>query len=350
MSNADLTSRSPVIFGCGGERLSPEEQAFFRATRPLGFILFGRNCTAPQQVRTLVDALRDTVDDAQAPVFIDQEGGRVQRLAPPNWQQRPPARTIGRLDKRDRALARRAAWLVGRLIAADLQPLGITVDCAPVLDVPVAGSHDVIGDRAFAQSAHTVSVLGASFCQGLLDGGVLPVIKHIPGHGRSTADSHHDLPEVDDDLAALRITDFAPFAALAGMPLAMTAHIRYRRLDPANVATLSPIIIEQVIRDQIGFDGVLISDDISMNALPGPLGERARGALDAGCDLVLHCNGAIEEMKQVGDAVGSLRSQTTERWRSADAMRGAVQDLDRSSAEQELGALTGFEEASVNEH
>jgi beta-N-acetylhexosaminidase len=350
LSNANLTPRSPVIFGCGGERLSPEEQSFFQATRPFGFILFGRNCTAPQQVRTLVEELRSTVDDAGAPVLIDQEGGRVQRLGPPNWRQRPPARAIGRLDQCDRSQARHAAWLAGRLIAADLEALGITVDCAPVLDVPATGSHDVIGDRAFSDCADTVTVLGASFCEGLLDGGVLPVIKHVPGHGRARVDSHHDLPAVDDHLAALTITDFAPFAALAGMPLAMTAHILYRQLDPASVATLSPIIVQQVIRDQIGFNGVLISDDISMNALPGPLGERARGALDAGCDLVLHCNGEIEEMKQVGNAVGPLGPLAIERWQSAEAMRRTVQDFDRPRAELELEALVGLEEASLNGH
>ena len=350
MSNVDLRSRSPLIFGCEGERLSRRERIFFHGVKPLGFILFGRNCTTPSQVRQLVDDLHDSVDDAHAPILIDQEGGRVQRLSPPNWRQFPPARLIGDLDRHDRRRAQHGAWLLGRLIAADLEPLGITVDCAPVLDVPTAGSHDVIGDRAFADNPDTVAVLGEAFCEGLLDGGVLPVIKHIPGHGRSIADSHHHQPQVDSDTATLGATDFAPFAALCKMPLAMTAHILYRALDPTNVATLSRRIIEQVIRGQIGFEGVLISDDISMAALPGALDERARGALQAGCDLVLHCNGVFDEMNQIGDAVGPFDPRTIERWQSAVAIRREAQDFDRDDAEKELGQLIGSEEALAHGH
>ena len=345
MSNADLARRSAVIFGCSGERLGSAERSFFRDSQPLGFILFGRNCRDPQQVRALVEELRATVDDANAPVLIDQEGGRVQRLGPPHWEKRPTARTLGEIAKQDRTEACEAAWLAGRLIAADLEPLGITVDCAPVLDVPVAGSHDVIGDRAFAGDAEIVSALGRAFCEGLLDGGVLPVVKHVPGHGRARVDSHVKLPDVDEDLEVLRASDFWPFIELNAMPLAMTAHILYRALDAANVATLSRRIVEDIIRGEIGFKGVLISDDISMGALPGRLAERTRRALDAGCDLILHCNGGLEEMKLIASEIEPITPRAIERWHLAEARRSEVKEFDCQHAEQRLRFLTGAEKA-----
>ena len=345
MSNADLRQRSAVIYGCLSERLSEAERSFFGDVKPLGFILFGRNCRDPQQVRGLVDELRATVDDEAAPILIDQEGGRVQRLGPPHWNSLPAARTVGLLDANSSAAAGEAAWLVGRLIAADLEPLGISVSCAPVIDLPVADSHDVIGDRAFSTNAETVSTLGAAYCEGLLDGGVLPVIKHIPGHGRARVDSHHDLPIVAEDINTLRETDFRPFEALCSMPLAMTAHILYRGLDPTNVATLSPHIVAEVIRREIGFEGLLMSDDISMDALPGRIDDRTRAALDAGCDVVLHCNGKSSEMMLVADAARTLAPSAIKRWRAAQVTRRKTRDFDLDAARARLNALISVDEA-----
>lgn len=338
MSDAELARRRAVVYGCAGPTLGAEERAFFRAARPLGFILFGRNCRAPAQVRRLVDALRDAVEDADAPILIDQEGGRVQRLGPPHWRRRPPARLFGDLARADAAGAA-AARLAARLIAADLACLGITVNCAPVLDLPVAGSHGVIGDRAFAADGATVAALGRAFCTGLLEGGVLPVIKHIPGHGRARVDSHRELPRVGEPVAALA-SDFAPFAALNDMPLAMTAHVLYQALDAANPATLSAAVIARTVRGRIGFDGVLVSDDISMNALSGTVPRRAARALAAGCDVVLHGNGDMAEMTSIAEAVGTLAGPSAARWRAAAARRRTPRDFDAEAAERSLRSLT----------
>ena len=340
MSDPELARRRAVVYGCAGPTLGAEERAFFRAARPLGFILFGRNCRAPEQVRRLVDALRDAVEDADAPILIDQEGGRVQRLGPPHWRRRPPARLFGYLARADPAAGAAAARLAARLIAADLAGLGITVNCAPVLDLPVAGSHGVIGDRAFAADGATVAALGRAFCTGLLEGGVLPVIKHIPGHGRARVDSHLELPRVGEPVAALA-SDFAPFAALNDMPLAMTAHVLYQALDAANPATLSAAVIAGTLRGRIGFDGMLVSDDISMNALSGAVPSRAARALAAGCDVVLHGNGEMAEMTSIADAVGTLAAPAAARWRAAAARRRPPRDFDAEAAERSLLALTG---------
>lgn len=339
MSNVRLAHRSAIVYGCAGERLQAEERALFRAIKPFGFILFGRNCRAPEQIRQLIDELRDAVEDPEAPVLIDQEGGRVQRLGPPHWKRRPPARAFGNLARIDSIAAIDAAGLAARLIAADLAALGVTVDCAPVLDLPVPGGHDVIGDRAFADDCTTVAALGRAFCTGLLEGGVLPVIKHIPGHGRARVDSHLELPRVDQSGSVLGESDFAPFAALNDMPLAMTAHVLYEAFDPECPATLSSVIVDRVIRERIGFDGMLISDDISMNALSGEVAQRAARALEAGCDVVLHCNGAIDEMTRIADAVGPLADQAVARWRAATALRLTAQDFDVDAAEAKLESM-----------
>ncbi|WP_145979755.1 beta-N-acetylhexosaminidase [Chelatococcus daeguensis] len=302
----DMTAIKAFIAGCAGHVLSPDEAAFFREAQPWGFILFRRNVDTPDQVRRLTDALRESVGRADAPVLVDQEGGRVQRLAPPHWPAYPPAAAFGRLPANDFLLRREVARLGARLIAHDLRAVGITVDCMPVLDVPVPGADSVIGDRAYGRDAREVAVLGRACAEGLLAGGVLPVVKHVPGHGRGNADSHHALPVVEAVREDLAVSDFLPFRVLADMPLAMSAHIIYRALDPRRPATVSRRVIGEVIRGEIGFGGLLMSDDISMNALAGTIGERARAASRAGCDIVLHCNGRLEEMKTVAEVVPTL--------------------------------------------
>jgi beta-N-acetylhexosaminidase len=333
-----LSNRSPsaAILGCAGLTLGAEERAFFRDIDPLGFILFQRNCDSPDQVRALVDALRDTVGRAQAPVLIDQEGGRVARLKPPHWPAYPPPAAIAALGG---AAAEDAARLGARLIAADLTELGITVDCLPLLDVPAPGADPIIGDRAYGTEPESVARLGRAVCEGLLAGGVLPVIKHIPGHGRGNVDSHLALPIVDAPLAELERVDFAPFRALAKMPWAMTAHIIYTALDAARPATLSPAVIGETIRRDIGFDGVLVSDDLSMKALGGTYAERTRGALDAGCDLVLHCNGNMEEMREIASALRPLTAEAAVRVKRAAGQAAKPAAFDRKAARARFDAL-----------
>ncbi len=325
-----------MIFGCAGPRLTPAERRFFAEADPLGFILFARNCIDRAQLAALTDELRDSLGRADAPILVDQEGGRVARLAPPQWRAYPPAAVLGALGAQRGA---EAAWLVGRLIAADLARAGISVDCAPVLDVPSPGAHDVIGDRAFGTEPGLVATLGRALATGLMAGGVLPVIKHIPGHGRARADSHEELPRVDERHADLAARDFAPFEALADMPWAMTAHVLYQAIDPERPATQSPKVIAQGIRREIGFAGVLISDDIGMNALAGGPGERARDALDAGCDVVLHCSGALDEMREVADAVGRLGGPALDRLARAEAARTAAAPIDEAALAARLAKV-----------
>ncbi len=335
---ASLSSREPraVVFGCSGPALTQVERDFFRDSDPLGFILFQRNCDNPDQLRRLVVALRDAVGRADAPVLIDQEGGRVARLKPPHWPAYPAPAAIAALGG---AVAKEAAWLGARLIADDLAALGITIDCVPVLDIPVAGADAVIGDRALGDEPAVVATLGRAVCEGMLAGGVLPVIKHIPGHGRATVDSHHALPRVDAARTTLAASDFAPFRALADMPWAMTAHIVYADIDAGAAATLSRTVIAQVIRAEIGFDGVLVSDDLSMRALGGSFADRAAGALAAGCDVVLHCNGDMTEMTEIAGAAGRLTPAARRRVDRAEARRGAAQPIDRGTLAARFGAL-----------
>lgn len=308
---------SAAILGCSGLSLSREEEAFFRDVQPWGFILFARNVESPGQVRKLVDQLRATVDRPDAPVLIDQEGGRVQRLGPPHWRRYPPGRAYGDLPSNDPLLRREIARLGARLLAHDLAELGINVDCVPVLDVPVAGAHDVIGDRAYAKTPDGVALLGRAACEGLIAGGVLPVIKHIPGHGRAKADSHHDLPVVDTPYDELDAWDFAPFKMLSDMPMAMTAHVVYAAVDAKRPATTSKKAMREVIRGAIGFDGLVMSDDLSMKALGGEFADRARASLAAGCDVVLHCNGDMAEMKAVLAGTKALSGQAARRAEAA---------------------------------
>jgi beta-N-acetylhexosaminidase len=327
-----------VILGCSGESLSAFERRFFRTADPLGFILFRRNCRSPDQVRGLVAELRDCVGRNDAPVLIDQEGGRVARLGPPHWRRYPSAASLASLPD---PLAATAARLSARLIADDLQRLGITVDCLPVLDLPVCGADPVIGDRAYGNEPSRVARLGRAVCAGLLEGGVLPVIKHIPGHGRARVDSHHACPLVDAGHQELSRTDFAPFRELAAMPWAMTAHIVYRAIDEAAPATLSQKMVTEVIRAEIGFDGVLVSDDLSMGALGGEIGERASRTLAAGCDLALHCNGDPGEMEVIIAATNTISPPTARRVAQAEALRqrSAANAFERQGAEAQLDAL-----------
>ena len=305
------------ILGCATTALSAEERAFFRDVRPWGFILFKRNVESPDQVRALVDALRDCVGRPNAPVLVDQEGGRVQRLGPPHWTRYPPGRAYGTLAGNDPLVRREIARLGARLLAHDLASLGVNVDCVPVLDVPVPGAHDVIGDRAYATTPDEVAFLGRAAAEGLIAGGVLPVIKHIPGHGRAGVDSHMALPVVDAPLAELDAVDFAPFRVLSDMPMAMTAHVVYTAVDPKKPSTTSRKVIREITRGAIGFDGLLMTDDLSMKALGGGFADRARAALAAGCDMVLHCNGDMAEMKAVVEGCRPLTGRAAQRARAA---------------------------------
>jgi beta-N-acetylhexosaminidase len=287
------------IFGCAGPRLTAAERAFFRQARPWGFILFQRNIETPDQVRGLTQELRACVDRSDAPILIDQEGGRVQRLGPPHWRRYPPARAYGELSANDPLMAREIVRLGARLTAHDLAGLGINVDCMPVLDVPAPDGHAVIGDRAYGETAVQAAVLGRAAAEGLIAGGVLPVIKHIPGHGRARADSHLALPVVEASAEDLDQRDFAPFRVLSDMPMAMTAHLVYAAFDPKRPATTSRRVIRDVVRGLIGFEGLLMTDDLSMRALSGDLTVRAKASLAAGCDVVLHCSGDPAEMAAV---------------------------------------------------
>ena len=332
---------SAFICGTSGPTLTADEIAFLREAQPWGFILFKRNCETPEQIRALTAALRDTVG-RDAPILIDQEGGRVQRLGPPHWPAYPTGRTYGDVFARSPEAGLRAAWLGARLMAADLFGLGIDVDCLPVLDVPVEGAHDVIGHRAYGVTPDIVSDLGRTAAEGLLTGGVLPVIKHIPGHGRAGVDSHHALPVVDTPRAELEATDFPPFRDAAHLPLAMTAHVVYANLDPDHPATTSKSVIDEVIRGLIGFDGCLMSDDVSMQALSGTIAERTAAALAAGCDLALHCNGVLAEMEAVAANAPALTGVAADRAARALAARRRPAPLDEAEARAEFARLTGM--------
>ncbi|ABE62574.1 Beta-N-acetylhexosaminidase [Nitrobacter hamburgensis X14] len=329
------------ITGASGLSLTAEEREFLRVERPWGFILFRRNVDNPLQVARLVQDFRETVGDSDAPVLIDQEGGRVQRLGPPHWPVYPPGAMFGALYDRDRAAGLRAARLSAQLIAADLADLGITVDCLPLADVPASGADAVIGDRAYGADPDKVATIARAVTEGLEQGGVLPVLKHIPGHGRATADTHHRLPIVNNSKADLEAVDFAAFKPLADLPMAMTAHVVFSAIDPTQPATTSATIIEQVIRGTIGFQGLLMSDDVSMNALTGSIAERTRAIVSAGCDMVLHCNGNLDEMRQVAGETPELSGKALDRARRALASRKPPQPFDREAARAEFDALTG---------
>ncbi|MBV9550743.1 MAG: beta-N-acetylhexosaminidase [Alphaproteobacteria bacterium] len=333
--------RSRAIFGLSGPALTAAEAAFFLETRPWGFILFARNIETPEQVAALTTELRETVGDDRAPILIDQEGGRVARLKPPCWQTRPPAARFGELYAGDPEAAREATYLNARLIAHDLCTLGINVNCLPVLDVPQPSAHEIIGDRAFAADPAVIIDLGRAQIAGLLEGGVLPVMKHIPGHGRAEADSHLELPRVTADLEELSAVDFVTFRSLDSCPMAMTAHVVYDSIDPQRPCTTSPKVIRDVIRGEIGFEGLLMSDDLSMKALDGPLNVRAKAALFAGCDVVLHCNGDMDEMKDVASESRQLEGAALRRVRHAISQLVTPAPFDPKAAQARLETLLG---------
>src|SRR6202790_46038 len=334
-----MTARA-FITGVSGTALTPQEWAFLRDAEPWGLIVFKRNVATPDQVRGLVDSFRAAVGRADAPVLVDQEGGRVQRLGPPHWPSYPAGAQYGRIWERDPASALEAARMGARLIASDLMGLGIDVDCLPLADVPAPDADPVIGDRAYGESAEKVAAIAGAVADGLMEGGVLPVLKHLPGHGRATADSHHRLPTVMADRASLEAVDFSAFRPLAGLALGMTAHVVFSAFDPVAPATTSVTMVQDVIRDSIGFEGLLMSDDISMGALSGSLEERSVAALRAGCDVILHCNGRIDEMRAVAGAVPGLAGPAERRAANALASRRRPQrEIDLAEVRRAFAAL-----------
>lgn len=331
--------RSALITGLAGDRLSADEKSFLAGTKPAGIILFARNCQSSDQIKTLVADAVAAIGADDVLVLIDQEGGRVQRIRPPLGRALPPARAFGALYTDDPELAISAARHVFQLLANDLRALGINTDCAPVLDIPVPGADGIIGDRAYGDTAQPIIALGRAVAEGLMDGGVVPVIKHIPGHGRATCDSHLALPVVGEAAGVLNETDFEPFRALADLPSAMTAHVVYSAIDNEAPATTSRIVIEGVIRGHIGFGGLLMSDDLSMKALRGPMRERAESCISAGCDLALHCNGEMEEMLAVAEGVPELAGASLQRFQAAWNITQKQGTVDVAEAESALEKL-----------
>ena len=329
-----MSGRGAYIFGCDGPRLGRAERDFFREADPFGFILFGRNVEDPEQLRWLTTELREAVG-WEAPVFIDQEGGRVARLGPPHWRDWLPA-----LEqvKQNRRHAARAMYLRYRIIADELKRSGIDGNMAPVVDIARPETHEVLRNRCYGDDVLAVAEIAGAAAEGLIDGGVLPVVKHIPGHGRAAADSHLELPRVTAKAKALRVSDFLAFEAVAGLPLAMTAHVVYEAIDPDQPATTSAEVIH-LIRETIGFGGLLMTDDIGMQALSGTLAARAEAALAAGCDLVLHCNGTLDEREAVASAAGWLGPEAALRAEKALAWRTQPRALDIAAAEAEFRSL-----------
>jgi beta-N-acetylhexosaminidase len=329
------------ITGLAGTELSHAERDFIRAERPWGFILFRRNIDTPAQVAALTAEIRNVLGVVDVPILVDQEGGRVQRFRPPNWPLYPAGAAFGQLYDIAPALGLKAAQLSARLIADDLTRVGVTVDCLPLADVPVAGAADVIGDRAYGNEPNKVAAIARAVTEGLEQGGILPILKHIPGHGRATADSHLALPVVDTPKSQLESIDFAAFKPLADLPMAMTAHVVFSAYDAAHPATTSATMIERVIRGLISFQGLLMSDDVGMNALAGSIAERTKALLAAGCDMVLACSGESEEMHQVARETPELSGKALARAKAALASRQAPKPFDRDAARAELDGLIG---------
>ena len=311
------------ISGCATTALTSAERDLFASERPCGLILFARNVDNPGQVQALVSDFKEAVGSKDVLILVDQEGGRVQRLRPPHWRAMPPARCFGDLYASNPEAAKRAAFAAARLMAAELYDLGINVDCTPCIDVPQDGAHDIIGDRAFSTDPDVVSVLGRAVMNGMLQGGVLPVIKHVPGHGRALADSHKALPHIDASKQDLEAVDFRPFHDLRDAPLAMTAHVLLPAYDDQRPATLSPAIMSKVIRDQMGLTGLVMTDDIGMKALSGSFADLTRSVIEAGCDVALHCSGKFAEMADVAGAAPELAGKALMRF---DNALGYLQD------------------------
>ncbi len=331
--------RSQLIIGLAGTALQAAEQSFLHQSRPVGVILFARNCSTKPQVRRLVEDARSAIGEEQTLVLIDQEGGRVRRLKPPESRELPPAAAFARLYASDPDMAVARARLVARLTADELREIGINTNCAPVLDIAWAGAHQIIGDRAYGAEPAAVAALGRAVAEGLIAGGVLPVIKHIPGHGRARADSHVELPLVDAPLAELDATDFAPFRALRDMPAAMSAHVVYSAIDPDRPASTSARVTGDIIRGRIGFDGLLMSDDICMGALSGSARARAEAVIAAGSDIALHCNGNLNEAESAAAGVPALAGRPLQRTLRAFAALERAQPFDAGEAVAALGEM-----------
>jgi beta-N-acetylhexosaminidase len=328
-----------AIFGCAGTDITAEERAFFREVDPLGFILFARNVADPEQMRRLAGALRESVGREDAPILIDQEGGRVARLKPPHWRAMPPAAKFGEIAAVDRARAAAAVRINHELLAGELRAIGINVDCTPVLDLKRPETTGAIGDRAFAADPTLVADLGRAAAEGLMAGGVTPVIKHMPGHGRATVDSHLDLPRIDTDFDELADSDFLPFRMLNDLPWGITAHLVYKAIDPDRPATLSAKVIAEVIRGEIGFSGLLVSDDMSMKALKGGLDRLAADLIAAGCDIALHCNGKLDEMRLVAAGCGPLSPAARARYERGRRRVNRDPEFDARELAEELAEL-----------
>ncbi|MGB0576854.1 MAG: beta-N-acetylhexosaminidase [Alphaproteobacteria bacterium] len=339
MSNPANGVPVAVIFGCIDTALTEAEIELFAECNPFGLILFEHNCVDPTQLKALITQFQETVGREDAPILIDQEGGRVTRMKPPHWRHPPPARVFPEIAVKDREAGKRAAYLNARLIGRELASVGINVDCLPVLDIPVVGAHEIIGDRALGREAEMIAELGRSLAEGIIAEGVLPIIKHIPGHGRAKSDSHKELPIVDTPRDELESTDFVPFELMSAMPWAMTAHVVYTAIDAERAATISPVIIDEVIREKIGFEGLLLSDDIGMEALSGTKGERANRILTAGCDLALECSGKIEDMIEVASIIPKMTEVALNRAATAEKMRQDQKLNDGLSSEDALKEL-----------
>lgn len=333
------------ISGCAGLALTEDERAFICDAEPAGLILFQRNCDTPKQVRALTDDFRKLLGD-DVLVLVDQEGGRVQRMAPPNWRALPPAKAFADLYASDPAKAVKTAHAVARLCAHDLQTAGINMNCVPVLDVPAPDGHEIIGTRAYGSDVNTIVALGRAVAEGHMAGGIAPVIKHIPGHGRATADSHLELPRVSTPKSDLEATDFEPFRQLNHLPAGMTAHVVYDALDDQDCASTSSMVISRTIRGHIGFDGLLMSDDLSMKALAGDMRERTRNVLNAGCDLALHCNGKLAEMEVVAANAPALDAEGGRRFEAVLKAIANPQPIDLGDVEAILSDVLTMATAS----
>ena len=325
----------PVIFGLSGPTLTADEAALFRASEPAGFILFARNIEHPAQLRALTDSLRDLTGREQLPILIDQEGGRIARLGPPRWRSWPSAAALA--DPTGAATESSLLRTAERVkcnyeaLGLELAAAGVTVTCAPVLDLPQPDAHDVIGDRAFGSAVESVVALGRACLEGLQLAGIAGVIKHIPGHGRARSDSHESLPRVDAAASALAL-DCAPFKALSDASMAMTAHVVYQAWDGDACASVSERVIQEQIRGQIGFDGLLISDDLDMKALTGDIPSRAVAVLEAGCDIALNCWGRLDDMLAIAERVPAMTSGASDRLARACSSLGVVHDSQALSA------------------
>jgi beta-N-acetylhexosaminidase len=340
MATDSMAAIKAGIFDVAGHGLTEAEKRFYAKLNPLGFILFARNCESPEQVGALVASLKELLQRDDVLILIDQEGGRVARLKPPHWRKSPPAGVFAEVGADSIAEGKKLVYANARLIARELYDLGINVNCVPLADVPVPGAHNIIGDRAFGEDPHQVSVLAEAMARGMMDGGVLPVLKHIPGHGRALVDSHKSLPVVEATLKEMRASDFIPFEALNSLPLGMTAHVLYTAIDAKQPATLSPKVIK-LIREEIGFDGLLLSDDLSMKALKGSLAELTRRTLAAGCDVALYCNVPLARVKRAVAHLPPLSDAAQGRLMRALARFKPPADFDYRGAKGHIARILG---------